>query len=346
MELMTRTLWDVDAKLDSNCVVLVGRSTPKCFIMSKRRLMLVHEGELSSVEVPCAPQGDCALPVCGDSKILVVDGSTRDKFILLNVKNGKVVKIFGDQCHLSNVIGMQYIPKVTSRALQPSFLALSPAGVLRMSTRIGRVSSFGKTYFSKVRFKFAAAAENGSIVLASANGDIRLYDRIERRKANFIIPNRENATLRALEINKDASLILQTFPEYLRLIDTVNMNSSTLKVGGSVRMNFQAASFSQKAPESFIIATGEQCIVLWPLEMKSGRWFVRKNCILGGLLGAGSFRKAGFVAGTSDRILVVHSDGVRELQILPSRNPSMADPRWTRPSFNSPPRDLRSHLTR
>lgn len=268
--------------------------------------------KFKALQLKVSPCNGCVLPTCNDTKMLILDGDSRSHFHLLDASSGRLLETVKDESHIANVRRMGHIPKVTSRALQPSFLVVSPAGALRVSTMRKRASKFAKIYLRKNKFAYAAVSESEALVLASEKGDLRVFNRFEHKRATKLRLNEVAVTgpLRGLEITRDGSLILMVFSEVLRIMDYTNFTLSELRMSASAKVDFRCASFSQEAPEKFIIATGKYAIFFWALSIKSGKWVAESEGFIN-IPDAGCLLRAFFLPRSTSQICVVHTKGVK-----------------------------------
>ena len=181
---MQMVLKNIHLPLGEDDIVAFGRKKPCCFISTEHYLFVIENIFTKQPELICPnmkwkPCKRGMLSVSNDRKLLMLAGSKRNSFYVLDSRNGVIKANVQDKELLANFQAMQCIPRITSGTVRPSFLAVSPGAVMRGSTRRGKVTKQGRIYLSRPNFNFVAVADSGTVVLGSKKGDLKIVDRVQ-----------------------------------------------------------------------------------------------------------------------------------------------------------------------
>ncbi|BGP37527.1 Vacuolar import and degradation protein 27 [Rhodotorula kratochvilovae] len=163
----------------------------------------------------------------------------------LDLETGKVV----DELQVSSDFGVtNFLPdsKFAQTTQQQTFIGHSSNGLFRIDPRLAGsklVESEFKQYATKAAFSAAATTEAGKIAVASAKGDIRLYDKLGKM-AKTALPALGDAVL-GIDVSADGRWVLATCKTYLLLIDTQIPDGATRNAG---RSGFDAAFPAAEKP--------------------------------------------------------------------------------------------------
>ncbi|GAA5853820.1 hypothetical protein JCM5353_002297 [Sporobolomyces roseus] len=152
----------------------------------------------------------------------------------LDLETGKVV----DEFKVSEDFSIKnFIPdsKFAQTTQQQTFIGHSHNGVFRIDPRLSGsklVDSEFKQYATKAEFSAAATTESGRLAVASAKGDIRLFDKLGKN-AKTALPALGDPIL-GIDVSADGRFVLATCKTYLLLIDTMIPESSGSKFAGQL----------------------------------------------------------------------------------------------------------------
>ncbi|KAK7202391.1 vacuolar import and degradation protein [Myxozyma melibiosi] len=155
-----------------------------------------------------------------DSTMILQNPNDKHSLFSMDLEYGKIVdewKIHEDVPITSFTPSKKY-SQMTS---EPTFVGISDNSLFRVDPRLAGqklVDSENQTYATKSAFTSIATTENGYLAIASAKGDIRLYDRLGIR-AKTQIPALGEPII-GLDTSADGHWILATCKTYLLLIDT------------------------------------------------------------------------------------------------------------------------------
>lgn len=152
----------------------------------------------------------------------------------LDLETGKVV----DEYKVSEDFSIKnFIPdsKFAQTTQQQTFIGHSHNGLFRIDPRLAGsklVDSEFKQYATKAEFSAAATTESGRLAVASAKGDIRLFDKLGKN-AKTALPALGDPIL-GIDVSADGRFVLATCKTYLLLIDTMIPDSSGSKYAGQL----------------------------------------------------------------------------------------------------------------
>ncbi|GAA5909052.1 hypothetical protein JCM5296_000602 [Sporobolomyces johnsonii] len=150
----------------------------------------------------------------------------------LDLETGKVVDEYkvSEDFSISNFIPDSKFAQTTQ---QQTFIGHSHNGLFRIDPRLAGsklVDSEFKQYVTKAAFSAAATTESGRLAVASAKGDIRLFDKLGKN-AKTALPALGDPIL-GIDVSADGRYVLATCKTYLLLIDTMIPESSGSKWAG------------------------------------------------------------------------------------------------------------------
>ncbi|KWU45689.1 VID27-domain-containing protein, partial [Rhodotorula sp. JG-1b] len=150
----------------------------------------------------------------------------------LDLETGKVV----DEYKVSENFSVQnFLPdsKFAQTTQQQTFIGHSHNGLFRIDPRLAGtklVDSEFKQYATKADFSAAATTEGGKLVVGSAKGDLRLFDKLGKN-AKTALPALGDPII-GVDVSADGRWILATCKTYLLLIDTMIPETSGSKYAG------------------------------------------------------------------------------------------------------------------
>lgn len=225
----------------------------------------------------------------GETKLLFIDPSRRDKIQCYDFQKEKVVeeweakggaqfKSFFHEQKNAQVSGNQQI------------IACSEKGMFTLDPRINKANkeASSKVYATNYFFTKIAATYDGKIAVGSKNGEIRLYTKMGQNAKTVLPGTGENII--AMDSTKDGKFILLTHRNYILLIRTTCSNGKTgfehkmgkekpkpkkLKLSNNdiithklSNCSFTKASFdnSENSDETIIVASIGDYVVIWKLK--------------------------------------------------------------------------------
>ncbi|KAK9323522.1 VID27 cytoplasmic protein-domain-containing protein [Lipomyces orientalis] len=154
-----------------------------------------------------------------DSSMILQNPNNKNSLFSMDLEYGKVVdewKIHED-VPITSFTPSKKFSQMTS---EPTFVGISDNSLFRVDPRLAGnklVDSEHQSYATKSAFSAVATTDMGHLAVASAKGDIRLYDRLGIR-AKTQIPALGEAII-GLDVSADGHWILATCKTYLLLID-------------------------------------------------------------------------------------------------------------------------------
>ncbi|GAA5937065.1 Vid27p [Sporobolomyces koalae] len=169
-----------------------------------------------------------------DTSMILQNPLSPGSLYRLDLETGKVV----DEYKVSEDFSIKnFIPdsKFAQTTQQQTFIGHSHNGLFRIDPRLAGsklVDSEFKQYATKAEFSAAATTESGRLAVASAKGDIRLFDKLGKN-AKTALPALGDPIL-GIDVSADGRYVLATCKTYLLLIDTMIPESSGSKYGGQL----------------------------------------------------------------------------------------------------------------
>ncbi|GAA5863919.1 hypothetical protein JCM8547_005280 [Rhodosporidiobolus lusitaniae] len=166
----------------------------------------------------------------------------------LDLETGKVV----DEYKVSSDFSVSnFLPdsKFAQTTQQQTFIGTSHNGLFRIDPRLSGsklVESEFKQYATKAAFSAAATTESGKLAVASAKGDIRLFDKLGKN-AKTALPALGDPIL-GIDVSADGRWVLATCKTYLLLIDALIPESTSGKYGGQSGFDRSFPASEKPAP--------------------------------------------------------------------------------------------------
>ncbi|ORY84435.1 VID27 cytoplasmic protein-domain-containing protein [Protomyces lactucae-debilis] len=155
-----------------------------------------------------------------DTNMILQDPNDSQHLFKMDLEYGKVVeewKVHDDVPLHTFTAAFKYAGMTSEQTL----VGLSKTGLYRIDPRLAGtklVDSEYKQYKSANDFSAAATTEAGHIAVASAKGDIRLYDRLGINAKTALPPM--SAPIIGMDVSADGKWVLATTKTYILLIDT------------------------------------------------------------------------------------------------------------------------------
>ncbi|KAK9464192.1 VID27 cytoplasmic protein-domain-containing protein [Lipomyces oligophaga] len=154
-----------------------------------------------------------------DSTMILQDPNNKHSLFNMDLEYGKIVDEWkiDDEVEITSFTPSKKFSQMTS---EPTFVGISDNSLFRVDPRLSQsklVSSEHQSYATKNAFSTVATSDQGYLAVASAKGDIRLYDRLGIR-AKTQLPALGEPII-GLDVSADGHWILATCKTYLLLID-------------------------------------------------------------------------------------------------------------------------------
>ena len=156
-----------------------------------------------------------------DSKMILLDPSNSGKLFQMDLEYGKVVDEWKVDQYDREVKDFTHDTKYGQMTPQKTFVGMSHNAFFRIDPRQSGtklVESEMNQYKSKNEFSCTATTGTGDLVVASDKGDIRLYDKIQKR-AKTHLPGLGDPIV-GIDVTEDGKYILATCKTYILVIPT------------------------------------------------------------------------------------------------------------------------------
>lgn len=228
-----------------------------------------------------------------DSSLLFTTADQKNFVYRVDLERGVVAeewKVLDDAAVRSIVPTAKY----SQRTPEETLIGVSDRSVFRIDPRLSgskRVDSERKEYATKTDFTGGATTQSGELAVASAKGELRLYDRLDKR-AKTLIPGFGDP-VRSVDVTDRGDFLLATCTTYLLLYRTaaeegrtaftktlpLDQRTPPIKLqlrpehiafmGGSAALSFTAGHFSPEEGSTgsvAIISSTGQYLVRWSLD--------------------------------------------------------------------------------
>lgn len=229
-----------------------------------------------------------------DSSLLLMNPDDKHKIFKMDLERGSVVEEWN--VHPDAVVN-EIVPdsKYAQMTSTKTLIGLNENSIFRIDPRLAgnkRVDNEMKQYVVKNKFTSGATTGKGELAVASAKGEIRLFDKLDKR-AKTLLPGFGDPIL-GIDVTESGKLIVATCKNYLLLIDTeiehgiqgftksmgaekpapkrLQLKPEHIAFMGSA-VNFTPARFSTGSSEerSIITSTGPY-VITWNLRrVKQGK---------------------------------------------------------------------------
>lgn len=226
------------------------------------------------------------VPVERDTKLVALDAADDHRISFIDPEKGKIVAEWKPAAKLNDIA--LYEGKFQSKSDAANFFALGDHDILNVDPRTKEGVVNKHSYKSDYGFKKILGAGKDHFAIGSANGDIRMYQKLGENAKN-LIPSLVQSEVVGLDCSRDGSLLLVAHTTHLLLVPTFHHDHSAfeftfkkdekpaplvLKISpqamaryGIEKIHFTAAHFDEKekTEESYIVATTGEYMVLWSL---------------------------------------------------------------------------------
>ncbi len=206
----------------------------------------------------------------GDRNLLVLNTEEKTNLDLIDLEKGEVIEKWKMDENINDYFNsIKYENEST-------LVGLSDKSLFRIDPRVKNKIVSKKNYKTKPGFLCGNADMTGNLAIASKKGDLRLYDKLDKR-AKTLLPGFGDKVY-GIDTNKDGSLILCTCKNYI-LVYQVNSNYS-INCKNSIprrlqlkpqhlslitdEVNFTIAKFDQN--DSLIITSTGPFVIKWKVS--------------------------------------------------------------------------------
>lgn len=163
-----------------------------------------------------------------DSSLILMNPDNKNNLYKMDLEVGKIVEewnVHPDAPVLNIIPDSKYAQMTPSK----TFIGINSNSLFRIDPRLNtpskRVENEMKEYAVKNEFNCGATTGKGELAVASNKGDIRLYNKIDKR-AKTLLPGFGDAIL-GIDVSESGRWIVATCKTYLLLIDTQDTSSSS-----------------------------------------------------------------------------------------------------------------------
>lgn len=156
-----------------------------------------------------------------DSSLLLMNPDDRQHIYKMDLEVGKVVEEWQikDDVPVTNILPSAKYSQMTN---DPTLIGINDSSLFRIDPRISgpnkRVDDESKSYVVKNRFSCGTTTGKGELALASAKGDIRLFNKLDKR-AKTLLPGFGDPII-GIDVTESGKWIIATCKTYLLLINT------------------------------------------------------------------------------------------------------------------------------
>lgn len=237
------------AKQEKNQMLSIGYKSDRSFVARGDSIGVFKAGQdgleyvtEAKVSYPTGPSKDFKLSKMmlheGDESLLLMSPNAPNSVFKMDLERGQVVeewKVHED----AKITSMLPNSKYSQMTGESTFIGLNSNSIFRVDPRLPgtkRVDSEMKSYAVKNEFSCGATTGSGELAVASAKGEIRLFNKLDKR-AKTLLPMFGDSIL-GIDTTESGKLILATCKTYLLLINTELSDGSgstgfTKSMGGS-----------------------------------------------------------------------------------------------------------------
>lgn len=155
-----------------------------------------------------------------DTSLLLMNPDDKHKIFKMDLDRGQIVEEWNvhSDAQVSDIIPDSKYAQMTAAK---TLIGFNDNSVFRIDPRLAgskRVDDQMKQYVVKNKFSAGATTGKGEVALASAKGEIRLFDKIDKR-AKTLLPGFGDA-ITGIDVTDSGRLIVATCKNYLLLIST------------------------------------------------------------------------------------------------------------------------------
>ena len=226
-----------------------------------------------------------------DSAMILMDPNESSKLYKMDLERGKVVEEWNihDETSVNNIVSDTKTSQMTNTQ---TLIGLSDFSIFRIDPRLRgnkRVDSEMKSYKMKNEFTCGTTTESGELAVGSSQGDIRLYNKIDKR-AKSLLPGFGDEII-GLDVTADGKWLVATCKSYLLLLNTATDNANAFVKAMSEKpkpirlqlkpehlayinqmIKFTTAKFSTDG-NYIVTSTGEYIVTFSMKKIRSGKLY-------------------------------------------------------------------------
>lgn len=259
------------------------------------------------------------------SSLIYLDKSERDKLRKLDVERGEIVETWNIDRSINDYFDSQKLVDTGT------LVGLSDYSVFRIDPRTKEKIVECKDYKTRNEFNCGMATGKGHVAVASRKGDLRLYDRIDKR-AKSLLPGFGDE-IRHIDVTSNGKHIICTCKNYLMLTTVPGDYNQAVGKDKPVpkrlqlrpehlvyineEVDFTPARFSTNNAEDSIITSTGSYIVKWSLsDVLGGKLYSYQLTKCNDLIVADNFE-----FGENDNIIVTMPDDIRKVSVKNLKKP-------------------------
>lgn len=259
------------------------------------------------------------------SSLIYLDKNERERLHKLDISRGEVVETWDVGREINDYFDSQKL--VDSGTL----VGVSDYSVFRIDPRAREKVVESKDYKTKNGFNCGVATGRGHVAVASRNGDLRLYDKIDKR-AKSLLPGFGDE-IRYIDVTSNGKHVICTYKNYLMLTTVPGDYKQAVGKEKPVpkklqlkpehmayineEVDFTPAKFSTDRAEDSIITSTGSYVVKWNLrDVLSGKLYSYQLAKCSDLVVADNFE-----FGENDNVIVTMPDDVRKVSVKSLRRP-------------------------
>lgn len=258
-------------------------------------------------------------------ELIYLDKNERDRLHKLDVERGEVVETWEMNREVNDYFDSEKLVDTGT------LIGVSDYSVFRIDPRTKEKVVESKEYKVKNGFNCGMATSKGHVVVASRKGDLRLYDKIDKR-AKSLLPGFGDE-IKHVDVTSNGKYIICTCKSYL-MLSSVPGDYKTpvgkdkpvpkrlqLKPEHLAYMNeeidFTPAKFSTDESESSIITSTGSYVIKWNLEdVLNGKPYSYQLAKCNDLIVADNFE-----FGENSSVIVTMPDDVRKVSVKSLKKP-------------------------
>lgn len=259
------------------------------------------------------------------SSLIYLDKNERDRLHKLDIERGEVVETWSMDRTINDYFDSQKLSD------SGTLVGLSDYSVFRIDPRTREKVVESKEYKTKNEFNCGMATGLGHVVVGSRKGDLRLYDKIDKR-AKSLLPGFGDE-IRHIDVTSNGKHIICTCKNYLMLTTVPGDYKQSVGKEKPVpkrlhlkpehlayineEVDFTPAKFSTDEAESSIVTSTGSYVVKWNLgDVLAGRLYSYQLTKCSDLVVADNFE-----FGENNNVIVTMPDDVRKVSVRSLRRP-------------------------
>lgn len=227
-----------------------------------------------------------------DTKVLMLNKDQKDSNVyFMDLEKGKIISELSGQSG-NGVIDISNYEKNSDMAGNPLFFGCNERNIFQMDPRVKKSVVAERPYATNYMFNSIAGATDGTFVVGSRDGSLRMYSQCAGNAKN-VLPSLLGEAILHIDVSKDGSFILATCRSHVMLIPTfqdgksgfshmfrksdkphpiiLKVNPRTLAKLGADHINYNYAIFDNKTDkETLIAANAGPYLILWDLSKVLG----------------------------------------------------------------------------